>query len=164
MIIEAAEARGFEKALLNVGGGYQILAENTRKHQRVMVDDFKLTNEIFSRIHEALPKTFQGRSLIGLNERLRILKYHPGDFFSTHKDGSYVRKETGERSLITMLFYLNEDYKGGKTTFYKPTRTDELEITPETGLILLHDHNIDHGVPKLEKGIKYVIRTDVMYK
>ena len=46
------------------------------------------------------------------------MKYHPGDFFRIHKDGSFVR-ENGEKSLITMLFYLNEGYKGGKTTFYK---------------------------------------------
>jgi hypothetical protein len=31
-------------------------------------------------------------------------------------------------------------------------------------MILLHDHMIDHGVPELKKGVKYVIRTDVMYK
>ena len=162
MIIEAAEARGFEKALLNLGGGHQMLAENTRKHLRVMVDDFRLAPEIFGRIKGALPKTFQGHSLVGLNERLRILKYHPGDFFAIHKDGNYTRN--GEISKITMLFYLNEGYEGGETTFYKPAGHQvNLKVIPKSGMILLHDHKIDHGVPELEKGVKYVIRTDVMY-
>jgi hypothetical protein len=163
LIIKAAEARGFEKALLNIGGGQQILAESTRKNLRVMVDDLGLAAEIFSRIKEALPKTFKGHSLVGLNERLRILKYHPGDFFRTHKDGAYQAKN-GEISKITMLFYLNEGYEGGETTFYKLTRDQvNLKVIPKTGMILLHDHKIDHGVPELEKGVKYVIRTDVMY-
>ena len=163
MIIEAAEARGFEKALLNVGGGQQVLAEDNRKHLRVMVDDFRLAPEIFSRIKDALPKTFKGHSLVGLNERLRILKYHPGDFFRIHKDGTYISKN-GEVSKITMLFYLNEGYDGGETTFYKRTGDQvNLKVIPKTGMILLHDHRIDHGVPELEKGVKYVIRTDVMY-
>ena len=92
------------------------------------------------------------------------MKYHPGDFFRIHKDGSFVR-ENGERSLITMLFYLNEGYKGGKTTFYKPNQKDvNLKVIPKTGMILLHDHMVDHGVPELKTGVKYVIRTDVMYK
>jgi prolyl 4-hydroxylase len=92
------------------------------------------------------------------------LKYHPGDFFRIHKDGNYVR-ENGETSLITMLFYLNEGYKGGKTVFYKPSGNQvNLKVIPKTGMILLHDHMIDHCVPELKKGVKYVIQTDVMYK
>ena len=39
-----------------------------------------------------------------------------------------------------------------------------LKVIPKTGMILFHDHMIDHGVPELKKGVKYVIRTDVMYK
>jgi hypothetical protein len=164
MIIDAAEAKGFEEALLNVGGGQQIMATNIRKSLRLMVDDVKFSDEIFSRIRDVLPKTYQGHDLVGLNERLRILKYHPGDFFRIHKDGIFTR-ENGEKSSITMLFYLNEGYEGGKTTFYKPASNEvNLEVIPKTGMILLHDHMVDHGVPELKKGVKYVIRTDVMYK
>merc|ERR1719264_1981386 len=60
MIIAAAEERGFEKALINVGGGKQALVNDTRSSQRVMVDDLRLASEIFSRIRDALPKTFEG--------------------------------------------------------------------------------------------------------
>ena len=60
MIIEAAEERGFEKALINVGGGKQALINDIRSSQRVMVDDLRLASEIFSRIRDALPKTFEG--------------------------------------------------------------------------------------------------------
>ena len=43
MIIEAAEERGFEKALVNVGGGKQALINDIRSSQRVMVDDYGIT-------------------------------------------------------------------------------------------------------------------------
>ena len=69
MIIDAAETKGFEAALLNVGSGQQILANKTRKSLRLMVDDVKLTEEIFSRIKDVLPKTYMGHDLVGLNER-----------------------------------------------------------------------------------------------
>ena len=53
---------------------------------------------------------------------------------------------------------------GGETTLYKPTGDQvNLKVISKTGMILLHDHRISHGVPELEKGVKYVIRTDVMY-
>ena len=91
----------------------------------------------------------------------RILEKKGGGLLCTPL---YVR-ENGETSLITMLFYLNEGYKGGKTVFYKPYGNQvNLKVIPKTGMILLHDHMIDHGVPELKKGVKYVIRTDVMYK
>ena len=69
MIIDAAEAKGFEEALLNVGGGQQILANEIRKSLRLMVDDVRLTEEIFNRIRNVLPKTYFGCDLVGLNER-----------------------------------------------------------------------------------------------
>ena len=54
---------------------------------------------------------------------------------------------------------------GGETTLYKPTGDQvNLKVISKTGMILLHDHMIDHGVPELKKGVKYVIRTDVMCK
>ena len=115
-IIEAAEARGFEQALVNMGNGNQTLISNYRKSQRIMTDDPKLADSIFNRIRHVLPQTFKGRTLVGLNERLRILKYHPGDFFRNHMDGTFLRQndcadgryKKGDQSFITMLLYLNE--------------------------------------------------------
>ena len=115
-IIEAAEARGFEQALINVGNGNQVAITDYRKSQRIMTDDPKLADSIFNRIKHVLPQTFKGRKLVGLNERLRILKYQPGDFFRYHMDGTFLRQNDcsdgryrkGDQSFITMLFYLNE--------------------------------------------------------
>ena len=87
-----------------------------RRSQRVMTDDPELSSVIFNRIKHILPKVFKGCNLVGLNERLRILKYLPGDFFRNHRDGHFRRNadcpngtyNKGDRSFVTMLFYLNE--------------------------------------------------------
>ena len=126
-IIEAAEARGFEQALINVGNGNQVAITDYRKSQRIMTDDPKLADSIFNRIRHVLPQTFKGRNLVCLNERLRILKYHPGDFFRNHMDGTFLRQNDcsdgryrkGDQSFITMLFYLNE----GEDKFHSTTIT-----------------------------------------
>jgi len=130
-----------------------------------------LADSIFNRIKHVLPQTFKGRKLVGLNERLRILKYQPGDFFRYHMDGTFLRQNDcsdgryrkGDQSFITMLFYLNEGYEGAETTFYCNPESVSLKVIPSTGMILLHDHRVLHGVPELKKGIKYVIRSDVMF-
>ena len=45
------------------------LTNEIRKSLRLMVDDVKLTEEIFNRIRDVLPKTYFGYDLVGLNER-----------------------------------------------------------------------------------------------
>lgn len=61
---------------------------------------------------------------MGLNERFRFLRYDAGDFFSSHRDGTYVRDmekgedRRGERSRITVQIYLSHVEKGGATTVY----------------------------------------------
>ncbi len=59
---------------------------------------------------------------------------------------------------MTFMIYLNEDMKGGETKFI------ECDIKPETGKALIFIHELLHeGAPVLE-GVKYVLRTDVMYR
>jgi hypothetical protein len=42
--------------------------------------------------------------------------------------------------------------------------TTEISITPKIGLICLMDQNILHEVPNIINGVKYIIRTELMYK
>ena len=97
-----------------------------------------------------------------MNERLRFLRYYKKQHFDKHFDGSFRR--SGETSLLTILLYLNEDYSGGRTTFYDDTSGEELANEPNTGLILIHDHAILHAGTPVISGCKYVIRSDIMYE
>jgi hypothetical protein len=54
---------------------------------------------------------------VGLNERLRFLRYHQGQYFGIHRDNSYTRDASfgpraGEESHLTFLLYLNDKMEG----------------------------------------------------
>ena len=56
------------------------------------------------------------------------------------------------------MIYLNEDMIGGETKF------NHHSIKPATGKALIFKHELVHEGSKVIKGIKYVLRTDVMYR
>jgi predicted 2-oxoglutarate/Fe(II)-dependent dioxygenase YbiX len=100
-----------------------------------------------------------------LNERFRYYRYRKGQQFDWHMDGAYMRAN-GERSLFTLMFYLNEGFKGGDTTFSdwgSPLVFDDFAITPQSGKALLFFHPISHKGEPVMSGEKFVLRTDVMY-
>ncbi len=50
-------------------------------------------------------------SVEGVNERMRFLRYHPGQEFKPHLDGQFERltgPKAGDRSFVTLQLYLNE--------------------------------------------------------
>ncbi|MGK0390517.1 MAG: prolyl 4-hydroxylase [Maribacter sp.] len=56
------------------------------------------------------------------------------------------------------MVYLNKNMKGGETRFIEST------IQPKIGKALIFRHGLVHeGCPVLE-GVKYVLRTDIMYR
>jgi len=146
---------------------------------------------IFKRIRDELPEYWYDQrkngertkwKIVGLNEFFRFYRYDPGNYFQPHRDGVYKRHYTsyrdplnpeppnskmneraGERSFITFIVYLNEDFEGGATTFYNKGVTDPVPCVPETGKALVFQHDILHEGSKLLKGQKYAFRTDVMY-
>jgi hypothetical protein len=106
---------------------------------------------------------------------MRFLKYYPGGYFATHFDGQYRRPDGSERSFITIQIYINEGFEGGETTFYKGNTYTYARhindpdgspnpIVPKIGRVLVFQHDILHEGTLLISGIKYTIRTDVMYK
>ncbi len=165
--ISATEARGYEQAMVNVGGGKQEFMPDARRHGRVMSDDPDLAAVIFARVREHLPADYRGFVLTGINERLRFLRYHPGDFFTAHTDGCYPSVDGTQKSRITLQLYLNDVTDGGATTFYDLTvegqHHDTYPVVPRTGRVLLFSHNIRHEGSMLLSGIKYAMRTDIMY-
>ena len=108
-----------------------------------------------------IPIEFEGNPVSCLNERLSFLKYSPGEYFKAHEDGYYIRPDNSEMSYITVQIYLNDvkEEDGGATTFIK----DTYSVIPKVGRVLLFEHNIEHEGSLLNNGLKYCIRTDVMY-
>eukprot|EP00811_Abedinium_folium_P036857 NODE_9527_length_1417_cov_6.753488.p1 GENE.NODE_9527_length_1417_cov_6.753488~~NODE_9527_length_1417_cov_6.753488.p1 ORF type:complete len:317 (+),score=89.72 NODE_9527_length_1417_cov_6.753488:117-1067(+) len=161
--------KGFTPVLLNVGRGEQRLDPAVRDGHRVIVDCPQLTTWLLEVIRPFLPDELpNGSRLFGLNERCRFLCYTPGQFFDEHFDGQYRRPaghpREGDRSFITVQFYLHDVPKenGGATTFF-PSRACAVAHQPEAGSVLLFTQNLEHEGSLVRAGLKYTLRTEVMY-
>eukprot|EP00943_MAST-04B_sp_MAST-4B-sp1_P000730 g730.t1 len=160
-LIKASESGdGYERALVNIGGGRQIMDTDYRDSYRVMIDHPKLSKAIYDKtignnitLKDGLCELNNGFSNIvpiELNERLRFLKYYIGQKFSMHCDGSYTRPSNhvngGDRSYFTILIYLNKDYNGSTRLFSGYNEDAEYyDVIPEEGMAFIHQHDIIHA-------------------
>ena len=173
-LIAETERRGYVAALLNMGGGAEAYHPDVRSNFRCIVDSPEFADTLFERVAHALPAGFAlGARVVGFNERLRFLRYDPGETFKPHRDGVFERTEgplAGQFTLVTALLYLNEGYEGCFTTFYSDDGIKDrvgpagVAVAPRPGRLLLHDHNLLHSAPPLAAGRKYVLRTDVLFE
>src|SRR5262245_28980360 len=154
-LIALAAARGFDEATIIAYDGPR-LDKETRNNDRVIVDDFDLAKRLWDRVRELMPPMRQGRQVRGLNERFRFYRYAPGQKFSWHADAPFVRA-TGESSLLTFMIYLNEGYQGGATRF------DSFAVQGRLGMALVFEHGLIHEGGAVFEGVKYVLRSDVMF-
>lgn len=164
-IIAAGERTGFDQAPITTARGF-VMRPDIRNNTRVMFDDHDLAADLWSRLQpwprwKRVPDT-----AIGLNERFRIYRYAPGQRFNWHHDGAF-RRDAHEQSRLTLLLYLNEDYEGGTTDLQvwpDSGRPEVHRIHPQTGMALAFVHRLRHQGAKVTSGVKYVLRTDVMYR
>ena len=120
-------------------------------------------------------------SIVGCVDRLRFYKYQKDEEYPEHMDGSYSRTITNnnqsfkQHSFLTLLIYLNAEFQGGETKFYPDKQhcrfLRDIEnkqavhvIQPKQGMALINIHNILHEGSKVQSGIKYVLRTDILYQ
>ncbi len=158
-LVTRIELLGPEVATINTYSGVAVKTD-VRNNDRVIFDDEELGQKLLNRIRDKAPKKIHGRSLVGINERFRCYRYEPGMRFAPHKDGAFHRSEC-EQSFYTFLVYLNEAFEGGNTTF---VTEPEISIKPKTGMGLLFQHPIIHEGSVVTAGVKYVARTDLMYR
>lgn len=130
---------------------------------------------------------------VSCNPNLRLYKYTKGQWFGRHIDDSNkvdfpwnnnsapfsagAAKET--QTEVTVLFYLSS-CRGGATRFHLPHGTSNgkrkkgggacsssgMAFTPEEGAVLLHVHGdrcLEHEAEPVLEGVKYVLRTDIVY-
>ena len=139
--------------------GNEIIDENYRKCQRMLVESNNLANLLQERLQSYIPTLYDGQHFKYLNNMIRFIKYNHGDFFNPHVDGCYIDENDNE-SCFTILVYLNDDYEGGELVIYND---EEQALKPSKGSVILLEQVIVHKVNMITKGKKYVLRTDVMY-
>eukprot|EP01102_Stenamoeba_stenopodia_P007600 TRINITY_DN2132_c0_g1_i2.p1 TRINITY_DN2132_c0_g1~~TRINITY_DN2132_c0_g1_i2.p1 ORF type:complete len:251 (-),score=59.74 TRINITY_DN2132_c0_g1_i2:225-977(-) len=119
--------------------------------------------------------------VVGLNPSFRACKYLENHRFGRHIDYSnYVRKQ---KSWYTLMLYLNSpnnhddttdpSFEGGNTNFFDYNHPDDRTnivvetVVPQAGMAILFvqdDATLPHEGALVTKGVKYMIRTDVLYE
>lgn len=86
-----------------------------------------------------------------------------------HYDGVY-RGIDGQLSMLTLHAYLGEygeGVVGGSTSFFGGRYNREIiaDVEPVQGRILVFQHYaLPHSGEEMQKGLKYTMRTDIMYE
>ncbi|GAL84189.1 hypothetical protein MYP_1417 [Sporocytophaga myxococcoides] len=155
-LITLSENIGFKEAEVSLPSGAKMI-KSLRNNERVLHSDIGLASMLWTRLEDFCPKDLDNSFPLGLNEQFRFYKYELDQRFKRHIDGRFRRNET-EESRITFMIYLNEEYEGGETAF------DEVTIFPRTGMALCFIHELKHEGCPVKKGVKYALRSDVMYK
>jgi hypothetical protein len=156
-LIDQAEKVGFETADVQTSDTKRQLLTNIRNNERVNYESDNVAIKWWSRLSSLPFPKFEDYTATGLSPYFRFYKYVPGQKFNMHKDGRQT--VAGKTTYYTFLVYLNEACKGGDTKF----RVDNLSIAPKTGKALLFQHDLWHQGVEVEDGVKYVLRTDVLY-
>lgn len=151
-----SENAGYEAATVETEKGKKIIS-NVRNNQRVLWKDEKLATELWNKAVSFVPGQIGNSVAIGLNELFRFYKYEPGQKFKRHIDESFIRNDE-EASYYTFMIYLNDGFEGGETAF------DSINIKGVKGMALIFLHTLSHEGGEVLSGVKYVLRTDIMYR
>jgi hypothetical protein len=90
----------------------------------------KFSNKLIKLVQNIKPLGFnvQGEWVMsGVNTAMRSNKYKNGDYFAPHKDAQYA-PSGDERSLFSLLIYLNDNYEKGETKFYFPKQLPKSDV------------------------------------
>ncbi len=157
-LIDHVESLGPAAAPITTAAGF-VMRPDLRNNTRVMFDDPALAARLFDRIAPAIPAELCAMRAVGANERFRGYRYTPGQYFAPHYDGAFVRNAR-ERSLLTLIVYLDDGCEGGATGFLDY----DVEVVPRRGMALVFQHLLLHEGAEVRSGAKYVLRSDVMYR
>ena len=180
-----------------------------RNNSKLLVIDQGLSEILWNRLESVISKLIEeydipcrplgfdvlrgNWELAGMNNAIRINKYSrmKREFFAPHKDAQYW-PSGDERSVFSLVIYLNQGFKGGETCFYFPKDStlqtkgltieeeikvhggleegfDHVKMTPSTGSAVLFSQNTLHeSLPMITQsskvGYKVILKTDVMLK
>ncbi|MBY0229673.1 MAG: 2OG-Fe(II) oxygenase [Gemmataceae bacterium] len=156
-LIARSEALGYEAAA--VGGE---LLPSLRNNARAFLKDAALAADLWKRAAPFIT-AIDGHSPTGLHERFRFYRYETAEQFGIHMDGAVSRGED-EASRLTFMVYLSDVDEGGETNFYAPGRVLRHAVRPAAGKALAFLHERLHEGAAVRRGVKYVLRTDVLYR
>lgn len=133
---------------------------------------------------------FNGATALGINARFRFYRYSQDDYFKPHSDGAWSGSRIIDNQLVanaypdrfsqmTFLILLSDDFEGGETRFMvnandaaKPAKAGDevtnVDVRTPAGSVLCFPHGMHpmhciHSSVAITKGVKYIIRSDVLF-
>jgi WD40 repeat protein len=163
-LIRWAEEKGYAPTGAHYPPGY-------RNNDRLVVDDPAMARAFWDRLASTFPSTVtEDDGTVwekeSLNTRFRSCRYRDGQAFCRHQDGAYSPSED-QRSWFTFMIYLNGGaaFDGGATRFFDgPQGALTHAVVPRTGNLVVFDHRLWHDGEGVGRGVKYVLRSDVIYR
>lgn len=83
-----------------------------------------------------------------------------------YDDSIRVGRSTSEWTLLLYLTGAEDGVRGGGTAFYPNRNSDGIVVELRRGTLLLHRHGNEcmlHEGLAVESGVKFVLRSDLMY-
>lgn len=169
-LIRISENIGYTEADISYADGARMV-KDYRNNSRVLYRSEELRKKLEYKILPHAPKTLtfikeggilEKKELLSLSGNFRFYRYYPGEEFKRHRDGNNL--EEGGVSLVTILIYLNDVELGGETNLCDKFLLEKpILVKPETGKLLMFEHTVLHSGLILESGVKYILRTDLIY-
>jgi len=160
-------------------------AEYRKLGLRIFTRSEQVSQALFDRVRRHIPATWSTPSpkgdtiehwrLRGLHERIRFVCYGKGQRFPPHRDDPWVQSDA-VRSFLTFVIYLSHsgtdrgaDFEGGEFAFVEPLPKstlvrDRVVVSPEPGLVVVFPHRELHESKALQRGLKFMIRSDLMFE
>jgi hypothetical protein len=181
----AAGFSAWRPAMVSVGVGLEFMDTEYRNSDRIVWDRQEVVDRIWRRcadvprVKEAMaavdklaPEQHGHWEFTQPNRRMRFLKYTKGQFFRAHCDGpyGYLKDDTEYQTHFTLHLYLNDadpsgGLVGGATSFLGSDEVRRLDVDPKAGSVLVFQHeNLLHEGAEVEAGVKYTMRTDLLFK
>jgi hypothetical protein len=174
--IDLAESNGFLSAETDYPPSY-------RNNSRLVMDDGSISERLFQRLQQRAPssinKLVDDKStqweILGINDRIRFCRYDKNQQFQIHQDGVHF-KDQNCQSKLTFMIYLTDggEFEGGDTVFFNagPESNSQSDSTPNiiarirptAGTLIVFDHSLWHSGETVTKGIKHIMRSDLMYR
>lgn len=123
-----------------------------------LVDDPLLALRLFYRLAKALPPTREGSELAGIKPLLRCFRFRRGEGTLPHCEP--VRETSdGQRSQLSVLVFLNDDFVGGGVEFPSVGRS----VSARAGRALVFPHGALRVDQVVERSRKFVLAAEVFY-
>jgi prolyl 4-hydroxylase len=154
--IAMSEEVGYKPADVDMHGERKMFTA-IRSNERVDIESMSIAEQFWGKLSLLELPSVENKVAFGLTPYLRFYRYQGEQKFSMHKDGS--NEFNGNHTFYTMLIYLNTLSESGATRF----READLHVYPAAGKALIFRHDLWHAGMPVGEGVKYVLRTDILF-